>query len=138
MYETLEVFVKDRVGWLVFDRPDAGNAMNSTMLTELEAAWKELDSDPDVRVIVNSGNGSSFNSGLDVRELNSNRDALREQSRRTRDATLKLTSFHNNVWKPVIVAVNGTCAGGGLHFVSDADIVLMTDQATLVDPHTSI
>ena len=40
-----------------------------------------------------------------------------------RDAALRLTAWHNQVWKPVIAAVNGVCAGGGLHFVADADIV---------------
>ena len=45
------------VGWLVFDRPDVGNAMDARMMRELERAWRELDDDPDVRVIVNTGAG---------------------------------------------------------------------------------
>ena len=45
------------VGWLVFDRPEVGNAMNAAMMTELEQAWRELDADPAVRVIVNTGEG---------------------------------------------------------------------------------
>ena len=60
------------------------------------------------------------------------------QSRRTRDAALRLTAWHNQVWKPVIAAVNGVCAGGGLHFVADADIVIAAPEATLLDPHVSI
>ena len=83
-YETLVVERRGPVGWLVFDRPDAGNAMDATMLRELEAAWRELDDDPDVRVIVNTGNGSAFQTGLDVVQLARDREALREQSRRTR------------------------------------------------------
>ena len=51
------------------------------------------------------------------------REALREQSRRTQRFELRFTAWHNDVWKPVIAAVNGVCAGGGLHFVADADIV---------------
>ena len=51
-------------------------------------------------------------------------DALREQSRRTKRFELRFTAWHNDVWKPVIAAVNGVCAGGGLHFVADADIVI--------------
>ena len=94
------------------------------MLAELEPAWLELDDDPDVRVIVNTGNGPAFQTGLDVRQLSRDPDALREQSRRTKRAELRLTAWHNGVDKPVIAAVNGACAGGGLHFVADADIVI--------------
>jgi enoyl-CoA hydratase len=122
----------------VFDRPDRGNAMDATMLAELEAAWQELDADPEVRVIVNTGNGPAFQTGLDVAQLAKDRDALREQSRRTKRAELKLTAWHNQVWKPVVAAVNGTCAGGGLHFVADADVVIASSDATFLDPHVSI
>jgi enoyl-CoA hydratase len=137
-YETLVVERRGPVGWLIFDRPRAANAMDATMLAELEAAWRELDADPDVRVIVNTGNGTAFQTGLDVGQLARDKAALREQSRRTRDATLQLTAWHNQVWKPVIAAVNGVCAGGGLHFVADADIVVAAAGATFLDPHVSI
>jgi enoyl-CoA hydratase/carnithine racemase len=137
-YETLVVERDGAIGWLVFNRPDVGNAMDARMLAEVEAAWKALDRDPRVRVIINTGTGSAFHTGLDVRQLALDKDALREQSRRTRDATLKLTSWHNEVWKPVIAAVNGVCAGGGFHFVADADIVIASSAATFVGPHVSI
>jgi enoyl-CoA hydratase len=137
-YETLLVTREGRVGWLVFDRPDAGNAMNATMLGELESAWAELDADTSVRVIVNTGQGRSFQTGLDMVQLSHDPDALREQSRRTKRAELRLTAWHNRVRKPVIVAVNGTCAGGGLHFVADSDIVLAATDASFVDPHVSV
>src|SRR3954467_9011597 len=107
------------------------------MLCELEEAWTELDADDDVRVIVNTGNGRAFQTGLDVVQLSRDKDALREQSRRTRDAELRFTAWHNDVWKPVIAAVNGVCAGGGLHFVADADIVIASRDATFLDPHVS-
>jgi enoyl-CoA hydratase/carnithine racemase len=126
------------VGWLIFNRPKSGNAMNADMIEGLEAAWAELDADPAVRVIVNTGNGRAFQTGLDVVELAKNPEALREQSRRTKRAELRLTAWHNHVWKPVIAAVNGVCAGGGLHFVADADIVIASSSATFLDPHVSI
>jgi enoyl-CoA hydratase/carnithine racemase len=138
MYETLQVEREGPVGWLVFDRPSVGNAMNAAMMQELEDAWRALAADDDVHVIVNTGNGDAFQTGLDVAQLARDREALREQSRRTRDFTLRFTAWHNDVWKPVIAAVNGVCAGGGLHFVADADIVLMATNASLVDPHVSI
>jgi enoyl-CoA hydratase/carnithine racemase len=137
-YQTLIVERRGRVGWLIFNRPDAANAMDSVMLAELETAWRELDGDPGVRVIVNTGRGRSFQSGLDMVELARNPAALKEQSRRTKRAELKLTAWQNDVGKPVIAAVNGVCAGGGLHFVADADIVLATPDATFLDPHVSV
>ena len=45
-YQTLQVSREGPVGWLIFDRPKAGNAMDATMLDELERAWLELDADP--------------------------------------------------------------------------------------------
>lgn len=138
MYRTLEVSRQGPVGWLVFDRPDAGNAIDATMFDELAGAWAELDADPAVRVIVNTGNGASFQTGLDMVQLSRDPAALREQSRRTKRADLRLTAWHNEVWKPVIAAVNGVCAGGGLHFVTDADIVIAAADATFLDPHVSV
>jgi enoyl-CoA hydratase/carnithine racemase len=126
------------VGWLVFNRPRSGNALNAAMADELVLAWAELDGDPRVRVIVNTGEGRAFQTGLDVVELAQNPEALREQSRRTKRAELRLTAWHNGVAKPVLAAVNGVCAGGGLHFVADADIVIAASDATFFDPHVSI
>jgi enoyl-CoA hydratase len=137
-YTALRVERRGPVGWLVFARPDRGNALDATGLAELEAAWAELEADLAVRVVVNTGDGPAFQTGLDVAQLSRDPAALREQSRRTRDAELRLTAWHNGVTKPVIAAVNGTCAGGGLHFVADADIVIAAAGATFLDPHTSI
>jgi enoyl-CoA hydratase/carnithine racemase len=137
-YTRIRVERRGPVGWLTFDRPDAANALDATMFDELERAWGELDRDPTVRVIVNTGEGRSFQTGVDVVQMSADRDALREHSRRTRDATLRFTAWHCGVGKPVIAAVNGVCAGGGLHFVADADIVIAASDATFLDPHVSI
>jgi enoyl-CoA hydratase len=138
VYERLVVERRGPVGWLIFDRPDVGNAMDARMMAELEEAWRELDDDPTVRVIVNTGNGRNFQTGLDVAALSRDREAMTEQSRRTRDAELRFTAWHNQVWTPVIAAVNGNCAGGGLHFVADADIVIAASDARFFDTHVSL
>lgn len=135
---TLEVTVDGPVGWLVFDRPDAGNAINAQMFVDLEAAWRDLEADPAVRVIVNTGNGRAFQTGLDVVQLTKDKDALRASSRQTRNFELRMTGWHCGVTKPVIAAVNGTCAGGGLHFVADADIAIASTKAAFLDPHVSV
>jgi enoyl-CoA hydratase len=126
------------VGWLVFDRPAAGNAMDAAMLAALPGAWRELDDDPAVGAIVVTGTGSAFQTGLDMAALAGDPASLREASRRTRDASLQLTGWHLGVRTPVIAAVNGVCAGGGLHFVVDADVVICSDTATFLDPHVSV
>ena len=51
---------------------------------------------------------------------------------------LHFTAWHQQVWKPVITAVNGICAGGGFHWVADADIVIAASDAQFFDPHVSI
>jgi enoyl-CoA hydratase len=137
-YDALLVERHGPVGWLIFNRPGAGNAMDAAMFSELEPAWKELDADPAVRVIVNTGAGAAFQTGLDMVQLSRDPAALREQSRRTKRADLRLTAWHNGIEKPVIAAVNGVCAGGGLHFVADADIVVASSTATFLDPHVSV
>jgi enoyl-CoA hydratase/carnithine racemase len=137
-YSSLTLERHGTVGWLVFDRPAEGNAMDATMLAELETAWRELDDDPTVRVIVNTGSGRVFQTGLDMVQLARDPDALRVQSQRTKRAELRFTAAQNQVSKPVIAAVNGTCAGGGLHFVADADIVMASSDTTFVDPHVSV
>jgi enoyl-CoA hydratase len=137
-YETLIVERDGPVGWLIFNRPAAANAMDARMMHELERAWLELDHDPQVRVIVNTGAGKAFQTGLDVAQLSRDPDSLREQSRRTKRFELRFTAWHNDVSKPVIAAVNGVCAGGGLHFVADADIVIASATATFLDPHVSV
>lgn len=126
------------VGWLTFNRPDVGNALNAEMIDGLPGAWAALDADPEVRAIVVTGAGRAFQTGLDVVQLSRQPEALRDMSRRTRRADLRLTGWHLNVAKPIITAVNGVCAGGGLHFVADSDIVIASSTATFLDPHVSV
>lgn len=137
-YQRLVVEKSDDVGWLILNRPDTRNAFDALMLDELEAAWADLDADPDVRVIVNAANGTAFCTGMDVVQVARDKEAMRRHSRRTRDAELKISSWHCGVWKPVIAAVNGVCAGGGLHLVADADIVIAAEETWFVDPHVSL
>ena len=96
-YETLVVERRGPVGGLIFDRPRSGNAMDGAMFAELEQAWTELDADDGVRVIVNTGNGPAFQTGLDMVQLARDPEALREQSRRTAKAELRFTAWHLGV-----------------------------------------
>jgi len=126
------------VGWLVFNRPAVGNAMDASMMAALPEAWACLEGDPAVRVIAVTGCGQAFQTGLDLTQLSRDPAALREMSRRTKRAEPGITAWHNGVTKPVITAVNGVCAGAGLHFVADSDIVIASTSASFLDPHVSV
>jgi enoyl-CoA hydratase len=143
-YETLIVERRGNVGWLIFNRPDAMNSHNLKMLEELPRAWKELSNDDDVRVVVITGRGRAFCTGADVKEISaygSMGDRIAQLKRDPDDASGERTGVGprtNNVWKPVIAAVNGICAGGGLNQVAECDIALAASHATFVDSHVSV
>jgi enoyl-CoA hydratase len=137
-YETLRVERRGHVGWILFARPDRGNAMNNAMREELRRAWTELADDPEVRVIVNGGLGRHFQTGADVVELATDGEGMERYRTSVERFDLGFTSWHLKIDKPVIAAVNGLCAGGGLHFVADADIVLAASDAAFTDPHVTV
>jgi enoyl-CoA hydratase/carnithine racemase len=137
-FECLTVERQGRVGWLINNRPDQLNAMNSLMRDEFARAWVELDQDPEVRVIVHTGEGRAFQTGVDVTELATDGLGMERYREGLVDLDLHFTAWHQKVAKPVITAVNGICAGGGFHWIADADIVIAASDATFFDPHVSI
>jgi enoyl-CoA hydratase/carnithine racemase len=136
--ESLLIQRDGMLGWLIFNRPQAGNAMDASMMAALPEAWRELNADNAIRVILVTGAGRAFQTGLDMVQLARDPAALREMSRRTKRADLQLTGWHCGVTKPVVTAVNGVCAGGGLHFVVDSDVVIASSDAAFLDPHVSV
>jgi enoyl-CoA hydratase/carnithine racemase len=112
--------------------------MNAAMFSELADAWVTLDRRPATRVIVLTGSGKSFNTGLDVMSLAKDPDSLRAIRKEMRDYDMHFTAKHQSVAKPVIAAVNGTCAGGGLQFVTDSDFAVASTKASFLDPHVSV
>jgi enoyl-CoA hydratase/carnithine racemase len=136
--ETLRLERVGPVGWLINNRPEQLNAMNAKMRDEFEVAWKALDADPDVRVIVHTGEGRAFQTGVDVAEIASDGVGMERYRASVEQFDLHFTAWHNHVWKPVITAVNGLCAGGAFHWVADADIVIAASDAQFFDPHVSV
>jgi enoyl-CoA hydratase/carnithine racemase len=137
-YETLKLERQGNVGWLINNRPQQLNAMNALMREEFAGAWVELDRDPAVRVIVHTGEGRAFQTGVDVQEIASDGIGMERYRESAGNFDLHFTSWHQRVAKPVITAVNGLCAGGAFHWVADADIVIAASDAQFFDPHVSV
>ena len=133
-YDTLIVERRGPVGWLINNRPDRLNAMNAHMRDEFALAWRELDADPDVRVIVHTGEGRAFQTGVDVAEIASDGVGMERYRQAVIDNDQHFTAWQQQVWKPVITAVNGICAGGGFHWVAEADIVIAASDARILRP----
>jgi len=136
--DTLKLERRGPVGWLINNRPEQLNAMSSHMRDEFETAWRSLDADPEVRVIVHTGEGRAFQTGVDVTEIATDGVGFQRYRESVEKFDFHFTAWHNEVWKPVITAVNGICAGGGFHWVADADIVIAASDAQFFDPHVSV
>jgi enoyl-CoA hydratase/carnithine racemase len=137
-FDCLRIERHGPVGWLINNRPDQLNAMSAAMRDEFAVAWRELDRDPDVRVIVHTGEGRAFQTGVDVTEIATDGVGMQRYRQSVEEFDFHFTAWHQEVWKPVITAVNGICAGGGFHWVADADIVIAADDAQFFDPHVSL
>jgi enoyl-CoA hydratase/carnithine racemase len=136
--ECLELERRGPVGWLINNRPERLNAMSALMRDEFEVAWRALDADPEVRVIVHAANGKAFQTGVDVMEIASDGVGMQRYRHSVENFDFHFTAWHNHVYKPVITAVNGVCCGGGFHWVADADIVIAASDAEFFDPHVSV
>jgi enoyl-CoA hydratase len=137
-FDTLCVERRGVVGWLLFNRPSARNAMNVEMHDELPRAWAALERDPKIRAIVCSGAGQHFSSGVDLVDLADADRSLVFRRDVERPELARFTARDCGVSKPVIAAVNGMCVGGAFMWAVDADMAIAAEDAVFVDPHTSI
>jgi len=137
-FDTLIVERHGPVGWLINNRPEQLNAMSSHMRDEFADAWLELDADPEVKVIVHTGEGRAFQTGVDVQEIASDGVGMERYRESVENWDLHFTAWQQGVQKPVITAVNGICAGGAFHWVAEADIVIAASDAQFFEPHVSL
>ena len=141
-YETILVEKSsDGVTTVTINRPEVLNAFNQKMEDEFAQLWSEVKSDDDVRAVVLAAAGDrAFCTGVDVSErLDSDSPFLdRDQPwSEHEDPGRKLSPRRNEVWKPVIAAVHGMCAGGAFYWIADCDIVICNPEATFFDPHVT-
>ena len=134
-YDTINYVVEERVALITLNRPHAHNAVNSVMSRELSAVWKRFEEDDAAVVAIVTGAGEKgFCTGADLADP----PETDGEGRYGTISSIRWTSLQNDVWKPVICAVNGMTVGGGLHFVADSDIVLAAETATFFDTHVKL
>ncbi len=141
-YETIVVEkAEDGVMTVTLNRPEVLNAFNDRMQAEFSQLWGEVKDDDDVRAVVIAAAGDrAFCTGVDVTERLDSDSPFLDRAHpwaENEDPGRLLSPRRNEVWKPVIAAVQGMCAGGAFYFVADCDIVVCSPEATFFDPHVT-
>ena len=132
-YTTILIETRGRVGLVQLNRPEAMNAFNTQMLSELFDALEAFDKDENINAIVVTGNQKAFAAGADIKEM---ADKTMEEM---------IETNHVGIWdrilgirKPVIAAVSGWALGGGCEFVLSCDMVIASESAKFGQPEITI
>jgi feruloyl-CoA hydratase/lyase len=129
-YETVLVDREDGVATITLNRPNKRNAMNPQMHRDMLDVLSRLELDPETRVVVITGAGSAFCSGMDLKEYfkdlehdQMQRDINRRIATEWGDRLLRMYA------KPTIAMVNGQCYGGAFTIVASCDIAVAAEEA---------
>lgn len=123
------------VRWITLNRPEVMNAITPQMLTQLNDELKAADDAPDVRVIILTGSGKGFCSGLDLKQAAAGdgiAGGLTQGGARHLSTREICTVTLQRMDTPVIAAINGATAGYGLDLALGADMRLIADNAVLM------
>jgi enoyl-CoA hydratase/carnithine racemase len=151
-FETLLYEEDDGVATVTLNRPEVHNAFNQVMQSELRTLWRSLRRHDDVRAVILTGAGEkAFCTGIDrmesieegylgdkeTREKMQNSTGPVSTPFQYNDPGVNINPKQNDMWKPVIAAVNGMACGGALYMLGEADIVIAAEHATFFDPHVT-
>ena len=137
-YKTVTLARTDGVATLTLNRPEAFNALNLALGRDLFDAVLEVDDDPGVRAVVVTGAGKAFCAGGDVKDFADNLERIgaliKELTTYLHGAVSRLCRTD----KPVIMAVNGVAAGGGMSLSLAGDLVLASESARFTMAYSRI
>ena len=133
-YETLNVEIDDYVALIRLNRPDALNALNSQLLSELADALAAADGNEKVRCIVLTGSEKAFAAGADIKEMSEKSfvDVF------AGDLFTPETEAILRVRKPMIAAVAGYALGGGCELAMMCDFIICADNAKFGQPEINL
>jgi 2-(1,2-epoxy-1,2-dihydrophenyl)acetyl-CoA isomerase len=137
-FETILYEIRGEVATITLNRPASYNALNLALARDLFQATLEADDDRAVRCIVITGAGRAFCAGGDIRDFNDNAPriglVLKELTTYLHGTVSKLARTP----KPVIMAVNGVAAGGGMSLALSGDLVIAASSATFAMAYSKI
>jgi len=137
-YDFLTFEVKDGVGLILLNRPEDGNAITLEMARELLEAASRCDEDPEVRAVVLTGSGKMFCAGGDLKAFAAQGDRVATYMREVTTAFHAAISRFNRMDAPVVAAISGTAAGGGLSLALATDIAIAAQSAKFTLAYTKI
>ena len=129
----IQTEVRDKVGLIRINRPEALNALNGTVMSEMAQALEALDADPSVGAIVITGDARAFAAGADIKEMaDATPVEMLTADRISRWDTLR------RIKKPIIAAVSGWCLGGGNELAMACDMIVASETAKFGQPEINI
>ena len=135
MYKTIRYEKKDNIALVTIGRPEALNALNSTVIAELEQVVTELENDGTVRAMILTGEGRSFVAGADIGEQY---PLDLDGGRRWGQRGSALFRRMERLEFPTIAAVNGFALGGGCELAMSCDIILASEKAKFGQPEVGL
>ncbi|MFI9359066.1 enoyl-CoA hydratase/isomerase family protein [Streptomyces lydicus] len=131
---TVRTRIADGVALVTLDRPERHNAIDLDTAAELAATWRKFRFDDSVRAAVVTGaGGRAFCTGLDR-----SADVPQPPSPYSLDdPLLSIGPKANDLWKPVIAAVDGMACGGAFYLLGEAEFIIASENSTFFDPHTT-
>ena len=134
--ETLLYEENDGVAVVTLNRPDVYNAFNTQMCDELSGLWREIQTNDAVRSVVLTAAGEkAFCTGIDRTEIPA--DGVEFDPETYEDPGAKLGPKSNDVFKPVIAAVQGMACGGAFYMLGEVEFIIAAETATFFDPHVT-
>lgn len=128
--------VNNNIALVTIDRPEALNALNSDVLTEIYETFEKIDVDPDIYVVVLTGAGDrSFVAGADIGQM---KDLSAIEGKAFGILGNKAFRAIESCSKPVIAAVNGFALGGGNELCMSCDIRLASENAVFGQPEVGL
>jgi enoyl-CoA hydratase/carnithine racemase len=134
---------EDRAGIavLTLNRPEARNALSSSLIDTLATTLSAIGSDRKVRAVVLTGSGTAFCAGHDLREMTARRadpDRGRAFYQHTFDRCAAMMQSVVKLPQPVIAAVNGPAAAAGCQLAASCDLVVAAEDASFATPGVNI